>query len=77
MPKETLSPPQPAFVLRGHSTPLHALHFTEDNRRLISGDADGWVVSWNLAYKRPVAVWKAHTSALLGLASWGFDRVIT
>lgn len=77
MSSQLLPPAQPAFVLRGHSTPIHALHFTTRNARLLTGDADGWVVSWNLASKRPVASWKAHESTILGLGSWGIDRVIT
>lgn len=70
-------PAQPAFILRGHSAQLHAVHFTPRNRRLLTGDADGWVISWNLSFKRPVAVWKAHAKTLLGLGSWAEDRVIT
>ena len=77
MASEMLPPAQPAFVLRGHHAQIHALHFTPNNKRLLTADADGWVVSWNLAYKRPVAVWRAHTNAVLGLGSWGPDRVIT
>ena len=74
---QALPPAQPAFILRGHSAQVHALHFTQGNTRLLTGDADGWVVSWNLAYKRPVASWRAHESAVLGLGSWGHDRIIT
>lgn len=77
MTSEALPPAQPAFVLRGHVAEIHALHFTEENHRLLSGDADGWVVSWNLAFKRPVASWRAHGKAVLGLSSWGHDRIIT
>lgn len=77
MAQRQLPPAQPAFILRGHSAQIHALHFTHGNKRLLTGDADGWVISWNLTYKRPVAVWRAHTSAILGLGSWRPDRVIT
>jgi len=77
MSSQLLPPAQPAFVLRGHSAQIHALHFTSGNSRLLTGDADGWAVSWNLAYKRPVAVWRAHENAILGLGSWGRDRIIT
>ena len=73
----SLPPAQPAFILRGHSAHIHALHFTPCNTRLLTADADGWVVSWNLSYKRPVAVWKAHGNAILGLGSWGPNQVIT
>lgn len=77
MSSELLPPLQPSFVLRGHSAQVHAVHFIPGNIRLLSGDAEGWVVSWNLAFKRPVAVWLAHSNAILGIGSWGEDRIIT
>ena len=77
MPTDSLPPAQPAYILRGHAAHVHALHFTRGNSRLLTGDADGCIISWSLAFKRPVAVWKAHESAILGLASWGEDCIIT
>ena len=77
MTTELLPPAQPAFVLRGHSAQIHAVHFTHGNTRLLTADAEGWTVSWNLAFKRPVAVWKAHDNAILGIGSWSSDRIIT
>ena len=76
MTTELLPPAQPAFVLRGHSAQIHAVHFTHGNTRLLTADAEGWTVSWNLAFKRPVAVWKAHDNAILGIGSWSSDRII-
>ncbi|KAL8831094.1 MAG: hypothetical protein Q9170_005444 [Blastenia crenularia] len=55
MSSELLPSLQPSFVLRGHSAQVHAVHFVQGNTRLLTGDADGWVVSWSLAFKRPVA----------------------
>lgn len=75
--KDHLPPAQPAYILRGHAAQVHAVHFTPDNTRLLTADADGWVISWHVALKRPVAVWKAHDTAVLGLGSWGQDRIIT
>ena len=72
-----LPPAKPAYVLRGHTAQIHSLHFFRQNLRLLSGDADGWVVLWNIPIKRPVAVWKPHSGTVLGLSSWGDDRVIT
>ena len=72
-----LPPAQPAYVLRGHQAQIHAVHFLRDNLRLLSGDADGWVVLWNLPIKRPVAVWRAHSNAILGISSWKADKIIT
>lgn len=77
MSSDSLPPAQPAYILRGHSAQVHALHFTQDNHRLLTGDADGWLVSWNLAFKRPVASWKAHGKVILGLGAWGQDRIIS
>ncbi|KAL8910908.1 MAG: hypothetical protein Q9171_003863 [Xanthocarpia ochracea] len=77
MSTELLPPAQPSFVLRGHSAQVHAVRFTQGNTRLLSADADGWLVSWNLASKRPAAVWRAHSNAVLGIGAWGQDRVIT
>ena len=77
MPAEHLPPAQPTYILRGHIAQVHALQFTQDNSRLLTGDAEGWVVSWSLAFKRPVAAWKAHGNAVLGIAGWGRGRIIT
>ena len=73
----TLPPAQPVYVLRGHTAQIHAVHFYTDNLRLISGDADGWVVIWNVPIRRPVAVWQAHKDVILGVGSWGEDKIIT
>ncbi|KAI9879123.1 MAG: ASTRA complex subunit [Pleopsidium flavum] len=72
-----LSPAQPVYVLRGHQAQIHAVQFIRANSRLITGDADGWIVVWALGTKRPAAVWKAHDNAILGVAPWGEDRIIT
>lgn len=70
-------PLQPTYILRGHTAQIHAVHFLRGNLRLLTGDADGWVVLWNVPIKRPVAVWRAHGATVLGLGSWGEDRVVT
>ncbi|OTA84505.1 hypothetical protein M434DRAFT_400451 [Hypoxylon sp. CO27-5] len=68
---------QPKSVLRGHRTQVHATTFIRSNQRLASGDADGYVVLWDLTIMRPRAVWRAHTNAILGIADWGDDKIIT
>lgn len=70
-------PALPAYILRGHKASVHAAAFVHGNERLLTGDADGFVVAWDLTIFRPRAVWQAHTNAILGLADWGNDRVIT
>jgi ASTRA-associated protein 1 len=73
----TLPPAQPAYVLRGHTAQIHAVHFLRDNLRLLTGDAEGWVVLWNVPIRRPAAVWRAHIDVLLGLGNWDDDKIIT
>ena len=73
-----LPPAQPTYIFRGHGAQIHALHFLRRNTRLVSGDADGWVVMWNLVNRRPVAVWRPHQGAILGLGSRDVgEKVIT
>ncbi|KAI1765393.1 WD40 repeat-like protein [Hypoxylon sp. FL1150] len=70
-------PAQPRSVLRGHHAQVHAVEFVRNNQRLVSGDADGFVILWDLTIMRPRAVWRAHTNAILGIADWGDDKIIT
>ncbi|KAF7872745.1 uncharacterized protein EAF02_008816 [Botrytis sinoallii] len=68
--------PQPSYILRGHATPIHVAKFIRGNTRLVTGDAEGWVVMWSLESRRGTAVWRAHEGVLLGVGEWG-DGVIT
>ncbi|KAI4741851.1 WD40 repeat-like protein [Aureobasidium sp. EXF-12298] len=72
-----LPPAQPAYVLRGHNAQIHSVCFVRHNTRLLTGDAEGWLVLWNLASKRPVAVWRGHSAAILAVSTWTDDRLIT
>ncbi|PNS18796.1 hypothetical protein CAC42_5335 [Sphaceloma murrayae] len=71
------APLQPSYVLRGHSAAIHAVHFFRGNSRLITGDAEGWVIVWDMITRRPAVVWRPHSAAILGLGSWGDDKIIT
>ncbi|KAJ9143099.1 WD domain-containing protein [Pleurostoma richardsiae] len=71
------APLQPKSILRGHKAQVHAASFVRCNDRLATGDADGFVILWDLTIMRPRAVWQAHTNAILGITSWGCDRIIT
>ncbi|KAF2659207.1 WD40 repeat-like protein [Lophiostoma macrostomum CBS 122681] len=73
----SLPPAQPSYIFRGHAAHIHSVQIVRRNSRLVTGDADGWVVYWNLESKRPVAVWKAHDAAILGTAEWGSDKLVT
>ncbi|OIW32731.1 WD domain-containing protein [Coniochaeta ligniaria NRRL 30616] len=70
-------PLQPKTVLRGHKAQVHTATFIRHNDRLVTGDAEGFVVVWDLTIMRPRAVWRAHTNAILGISDWGDDRIIT
>lgn len=70
-------PAQPKSIIRGHKAQVHSTTFLRHSQRLASGDADGFVVLWDLTIMRPRAVWRAHQSAILGIAGWGDDKVIT
>ncbi|KAK4097841.1 WD40 repeat-like protein [Parathielavia hyrcaniae] len=70
-------PAQPKAILRGHKAQVHAAVFVRGNDRLLTGDADGFVVAWDLTIMRPRAVWQAHGNAILGIAAWGPDRIVT
>ncbi|KAJ5397864.1 hypothetical protein N7509_005977 [Penicillium cosmopolitanum] len=63
----------PVYILRGHAAPIHALYIFSQNLRLVSGDADGWIVVWDLVTKRPVTVWKAHEGAILEAKGFAVD----
>ncbi|KAJ9216091.1 hypothetical protein DTO166G4_2335 [Paecilomyces variotii] len=69
-----LPPASPAYVLRGHAAPIHALDFFAHNAHLLSGDADGWVIIWSLVTKRPIGVWKAHEGAILEAKGFYYEE---
>jgi len=71
------APAQPKSVLRGHRSQVHITTFVRQNQRLASGDADGYVILWDLTIMRPRAVWRAHDNAILGISDWGDDKLIT
>ncbi len=72
-----LPPAQPSYILRGHVAQIHSVEFVRQNTRLVTGDADGWIVYWKLETKRALAVWKAHDGPILGTAAWAHDKIIT
>ncbi|XP_044717453.1 ASTRA-associated protein 1 [Hirsutella rhossiliensis] len=71
------SAPAPKNILRGHKAQVHAAAFIRDNERLVTADAEGYVVVWDLVIMRPSAVWRAHENSILGVRGWGRDKVIT
>nr|OQO29416.1 hypothetical protein B0A51_02234 [Rachicladosporium sp. CCFEE 5018] len=75
----TLPPAQPKYTLRGHTAQVHAVRFLRRNSRLLTGDADGWIILWSVPIKRPVAAWRAHAQTILGVGVWGKgdEKIIT
>ncbi|KAF7541726.1 hypothetical protein G7Z17_g11903 [Cylindrodendrum hubeiense] len=71
------SAPSPKAILRGHKAQVHSATFIRGNTRLVTGDAEGYVVIWDLTIMRPRAVWRAHESAILGVQGWGNDKIIS
>ncbi|PYI11104.1 WD40 repeat-like protein [Aspergillus sclerotiicarbonarius CBS 121057] len=71
-PQVRQPPATPTYILRGHAAAIHALQIFHQNLRLVSGDADGWIVVWDLVSKRPLAVWKAHDGAVLEVKGFSF-----
>ena len=65
-----LPPATPAYILREHKAPVHALQFIYHNAFLISGDSEGWLIIWSLASKRSVACWRVHDGSILGVKEW-------
>lgn len=65
----------PKYTLRGHGAAIHALRVFAQNLRLISGDADGWVVIWDMVTKRPIVSWKAHKGAILEVRAFQLGPV--
>lgn len=70
LPPTAPPPPQPAYVLRGHLTAIHALKFLANNEYLLSADASGVCILWRLSTRRAAAVWTAHTASILAVAEW-------
>lgn len=65
----------PKYILRGHGAAIHAVRLFAQNLRLVSGDADGWVVVWDMVTKRPTVSWKAHESAVLEVKGFQFGSL--
>ncbi|KAK9428034.1 WD40 repeat-like protein [Lipomyces doorenjongii] len=70
-----MSTPAAVATLRAQSHPITAIAFHSSNLRLVSGDDDGWCIQWSLVTRRPLAVWKSHSAALLTV-KWMSDELL-
>lgn len=57
--------PFPLATLRAHAFPVTCVEFHCSNEYLVSGDEGGWCILWSILWRRPIAVWKAHTEPCL------------
>ncbi|EFQ86945.1 hypothetical protein PTT_17742 [Pyrenophora teres f. teres 0-1] len=73
----TRPPALPTCILRGHASQIHCVQFMRQNSCLLTGDADGYVVYWDITISRALEAWKAHQGPILGAAQWGHGRIIT
>ncbi|KAL1918090.1 uncharacterized protein VTP21DRAFT_3356 [Calcarisporiella thermophila] len=64
----------PSYVFRGHTSQVNTILFTNDNRNLISGDADGYIIVWNLKTRRPLHRFRGHEDSII--AVWPLDGII-
>ncbi|KAI5817891.1 WD40-repeat-containing domain protein [Pyronema omphalodes] len=64
------APPQPAYILRGHQSPINTLRFLCRNTLLATADASGICIIWRLSTRRPIAVWAAHNTSILAISEW-------
>ncbi|CAG8707810.1 8963_t:CDS:2, partial [Acaulospora morrowiae] len=62
-PTETV--PTPVYIFRGHEEQINSLQFAEDNSFLVSGDAGGIIMIWDMKTKRSVIRFKAHNDGIL------------
>jgi ASTRA-associated protein 1 len=81
-------PPSPVYVFRGHVAEITAIQFIKTDTQFVSGhcilthradysDTDGWIVGWDMASRRPNAVWHGHGASVLSIREWGTDKLIT
>ncbi|KAJ3281484.1 ASTRA complex subunit [Borealophlyctis nickersoniae] len=58
-------PPDPTFILRGHTADVNCLEFTKN--LLVSGDVEGDAIVWDLVSFRPLYRWRPHAASVLAL----------
>ncbi|KAF0533488.1 WD40 repeat-like protein [Gigaspora margarita] len=61
------TPPSPIYIFRGHAEQINSLEFIENNRYLISGDAEGNIIIWDMISKRSKIQFKAHNDGILNV----------
>ncbi|RDX57477.1 WD-40 repeat-containing protein [Lentinus brumalis] len=69
-------PPTPKHIVRSHGAQVNVVCFSDDNERILSGDATGVVVVTSTRSLRALANWKAHTDGILGLQEFE-EQIIT
>ncbi|GBC04492.1 hypothetical protein RclHR1_00570048 [Rhizophagus clarus] len=59
------TPPTPIYIFREHEDQINHLEFYQNNTKLISGDAEGNIIIWDMKIKRPALKFKAHNKGIL------------
>ncbi|CAI2173318.1 15885_t:CDS:2, partial [Funneliformis geosporum] len=62
---DSSTPLIPIYIFRGHKDQINHLEFYQNNTRLISGDAGGIIIIWNMKTMRPTLQFKAHNEGIL------------
>ncbi|CAG8475234.1 24470_t:CDS:2 [Cetraspora pellucida] len=70
------TPPSPVYIFRGHVEQINSLEFIENNRYLISGDAGGNVIIWDMISRRSKIQFKAHNDGILSIVKFK-DKLIS
>ncbi|CAG8466870.1 3831_t:CDS:2 [Scutellospora calospora] len=75
--------PSPIYIFRGHAEQINCLEFIENNRYLISGDAERNIIIWDMISRRSKIQFKAHKDGVLKvikckekLISYGRDNTL-
>lgn len=63
--------PKQKASLRGHNAAITCSisfeDFNSNTNILVTSDENGWISCWDILTKRPIAVWRAHSSTVLSL----------
>ncbi|CAG8433211.1 523_t:CDS:2 [Ambispora gerdemannii] len=62
--------PTPEYIFRGHTDQISVLKFYQNNKRLLSGDAEGNIIIWDMKIRRPLLKFKAHHEGILNISTW-------
>ncbi|CAG8503430.1 1634_t:CDS:10 [Ambispora leptoticha] len=62
--------PTPEYIFRDHTDQINVLKFYRNNKRLLSGDAEGNIIIWDMKIRRPILKYRAHREGILNISTW-------